>query len=241
MSRAETHYKQLLARHYTWLYGGLEPNVERAVNLFAEAGLIPGDDDLAVDLGCGSGFQSLALARLGYRVLAIDSSEDLLRELRNESGKLRIQTIHDDLLHFERHLDASPSLIVCMGDTLPHLDGLEAMQLLMQDVHSCLAPKGRFVLSFRDLGMELKGDDRIIPLKSDDNTLFTCFLEYEDDYVTVNDLVYERKSEVWDFHRSSYRKVRLSSVHIRDILPKTGFEIVSSKIEDGLVTVIAGK
>ena len=111
MSRAETHYKQLLARHYTWLYGGLEPNVERAVNLFAEAGLIPGDDDLAVDLGCGSGFQSLALARLGYRVLAIDSSEDLLRELRNESGKLRIQTIHDDLSGCVGHCEVGVSFL----------------------------------------------------------------------------------------------------------------------------------
>ena len=33
---------------------------------------------LAVDLECGSGFQSLALHELGYRVLALDPSEKLL-------------------------------------------------------------------------------------------------------------------------------------------------------------------
>ena len=81
------------------------------------------------------------------------------------------------------------------------------------------------VLSFRDLGVELKGDDRIIPLRSDDTRIFTCFLEYEDDYVTVSDLVYERKGEAWEFHRSSYRKVRLTSVHIHDLFLKVGFEI----------------
>ena len=74
------------------------------------------------DLGCGPGFQSLALARMGYRVLAIDLSEQLLAELTRSAADLPIQTIHDDLLHFERHLDLSPSLIVCMGDTITHLD-----------------------------------------------------------------------------------------------------------------------
>ena len=107
MNHIVTHYEQLLARHYTWLYGGLEPNIERAVGLFAEAGLVPGEDDLAVDLGCGPGFQSLALARMGYRVLAIDLSEQLLAELTRSAADLPIQTIHDDLLHFERHLDLS--------------------------------------------------------------------------------------------------------------------------------------
>ena len=58
---------------------------------------------------------------------------------------------------------------------------------------------------------------------------------------TVSDLVYERKGEVWEFHRSSYRKVRLTSVHIHDLFLKVGFEIVSSKIEDGFFTVIAHK
>ena len=81
MSHAVTHCKHLLARHYTWLNGGLEPNVERALGIFAEAGLVPGTDDLAIDLGRGSSFQSLALARLGYRVLAIDLSEELPEEL----------------------------------------------------------------------------------------------------------------------------------------------------------------
>ncbi len=241
MSRVEGHYKQLLSRHYTWLCGGLESNTERNLGFFAETGLVPAQDDLAVDLGSGSGFQSVALARLGYRVLAIDQSEDLLTELQRASSDLPIQTVQDDLIHFERHLDTTPSLIVCMGDTITHLDGLEAIQLLFHDIHTCLDPKGRFVLSFRDLGVELEGDDRIIPLKNDDETIFTCFLEYEDDFVTVNDIVYERRDGDWHLYRSSYRKVRLTSAHIHDLFPKIGFEIVSSKVEDGFVTLVARK
>ena len=28
-----------------------------------------------------------------------------------------------------------------MGDTITHLDSLEAIQLLLQDIHACLDPK----------------------------------------------------------------------------------------------------
>lgn len=237
MSHAVTHYKHLLARHYTWLNGGLEPNVERALGIFAEAGLVPGTDDLAIDLGRGSSFQSLALARLGYRVLAIDLSEELPEELRRSSSEFPIQTIEDDLLHFERHLDATPSLIVCMGDSIAHLDGLEAIQLLFHDVYTCLDPKGRFVVSFRDTGVELEGEERVTPVRSDANTVFTCFLEFHLESVTV----YERNGDAWEFYHGSYRKVRLGSTTVHDLFATAGFEIASSRIEGGFVTVVARK
>tara|TARA_Y100000588_G_scaffold156420_1_gene170467 strand:- start:12444 stop:13187 length:744 start_codon:yes stop_codon:yes gene_type:complete len=242
VSHAVTHYKHLLARHYTRLNGGLEPNVERALGIFAEAGLVPGTDDLAVDLGCGSGFQLLALARLGYRVLAIDLSEELPEELRRSSSEFPIQTIEDDLLHFERHLDATPSLIVCMGDSIAHLDGLEAIQLLFHDVYICPDPKGRFLVNFRDTGVELEGEERVTPVRSDANTVFTCFLEFHPESVTVNDLVYERNGDAWEFYHGSYRKVRLGSTAVHDLFATTaGFEIASSRIEGGFVTVAARK
>ena len=45
---------------------------------------------VAVDLGCGSGFQSIALANLGVaRVHAFDASETPLTELRQRVGSER--------------------------------------------------------------------------------------------------------------------------------------------------------
>src|SRR5260370_28337343 len=45
---------------------------------------------VAVDLGCGSGFQSIALARLGFRVLAIDFNRRLLDELNGRAAACRL-------------------------------------------------------------------------------------------------------------------------------------------------------
>ncbi len=52
---------------------------------------------VAVDLGCGHGLQSVALARRGYRVIAIDTCPLLLRQLEVRAASLPVQTIQVDI------------------------------------------------------------------------------------------------------------------------------------------------
>ena len=47
---------------------------------------------------------------------------------------------------------------------------------------------GRFVITYRDLSREALELDRFIPVRSDDTTILTCFLEYEPETVKVHDL-----------------------------------------------------
>ena len=80
-----------------------------------------------------------------------------------------------------------------------------------------------------------------IPVKQDESTIFTCFLEYEADTVKVHDLVYNNTNGQWKFIKSFYRKLRLSPDWVKDRLVQAGFSEVSIDIENGLVTVVAEK
>jgi SAM-dependent methyltransferase len=77
------HYDRLLAEHHTWMLGGdVHEVADRQAALLAELGLAGTDDGPAIDLGCGSGAQTLALVRLGFSpVIAVDTSRRLLDEL----------------------------------------------------------------------------------------------------------------------------------------------------------------
>lgn len=84
MTSAAVHYDQLLAAQYTWMLGGdIGGLAAEQETLLRRLGVRPGPDGgLAVDLGCGPGQQSLALARIGFAsVVAVDTSKDLLDEL----------------------------------------------------------------------------------------------------------------------------------------------------------------
>jgi len=241
MANVAEHYEKHLARYYSWLFGGFNDTVEANRHFFIVKKLIPGKTRIAIDLGSGPGFQSIALAQLGFSVLSFDLSQTMLDELKNNSGRLQITPIKDDLLNFASHCPESIELCICMGDTLTHLDSFEKVTSLFADVYQALGTGGKFVLVFRDLVPEIKGVDRFIPVKNDPDTLFTCFLEYEAEHVKVNDMIYTKSQDGWKLDVSCYRKLRIPMVWVRRELSELGFTICLCENNKGMITVIAGK
>ncbi len=242
MSTAKAHYDQLLGPIYTWMAGGFEAAAARNRQLFSALGMGNWPRGLAVDLGCGSGFQSIPLAEAGYRVLGLDLCEALLAELRSNARGLPVSAVPDDLANFARHCETAPALIVCMGDTLTHLPSVESVAALLRDAARALAEGGRVVLGFRDLATrELAGPQRFIPVRSEPDRLFTCFLDYGPGYVEVSDLLHERSGGEWKFSASSYRKLRLGAAQVAGLLVAAGLDIEQSTTEQGLVRMVAVK
>jgi SAM-dependent methyltransferase len=237
------HYENLLADHYSWLFGGLVPKTEENLKFFEAHGIRPSTNRIAVDLGCGSGFQSIPLATIGFKVIAIDLCHKLLAELSSHKDGLDIQTVQDDILYLSRHLSGRMGLCVCMGDTLTHLDSREKIQELFQQVSTHMEQGGKFVLTFRDLSFEFTELDRFIPIRirSEPNKIFTCYLEYEALHVKVHDLVYEKVNRKWIFKKSFYRKCRVPFEWVKEALQTIGFHLHLACLEKGIVTIIAMK
>src|SRR5437773_2498373 len=115
MASVEEHYKNLLARHYSWMCGGHETKVPECLRFFEAHAIVPRGCRKALDLGCGSGFQSLALAQLGFEVLSLDTSAELLDELRAHSQNQRITVVQGDMRAAELYTARSPfEIVVCM-------------------------------------------------------------------------------------------------------------------------------
>lgn len=93
----------------------------------------------------------------------------------------------------------------------------------------------------RDYSNPLEGIERFIPVKSDENKILTCVLDYEDDYVNVTDLLYEKTEGEWNTKVSSYRKVRLLKHDVIKQLENLGMRIDSCDVINRLVTIIATK
>ena len=241
MSTVQEHYEQVLAGFYTWLYGGYETGFKANTEFFDRHGITPAGSGIAVDLGAGSGFQSIPLAESGFTVLAIDLCDRLLQELSDKDVTGRVRTIQDDLVNFDRHIPDNIELITCMTDTLLHLQSLQMVRELITKVFNSLAENGRFIVTFRDLTQDLTGMDRFLPVRSDDQTIFTCFLEYSPETVNVHDIIYHNNGDGWQLYKSCYPKLRLSAEWMEDCLTGAGLKIIESGNNNGLITIIARK
>jgi SAM-dependent methyltransferase len=229
MSEVTRHYDTLLAQHYSWMMGVPFATKVTEQQALLEGLGVAGRSGIAIDLGCGPGYQSVALARLGFSpVVAIDSCQSLLSELASQAGALPIRPVCADMRELRRL--AAPrtvAAVVCMGDTLTHLENRADISRLFSDAYNALATGGMLVLTFRDLSVELTGLDRFLPIRSDADRIMTCVLEYEADRVTVNDLIHVREGSGWILHKSCYRKLRLDVEDVARELREVGFTVAA--------------
>jgi SAM-dependent methyltransferase len=219
--------------------GGVDVALARGDAELDALGVLPHLTHRAVDLGAGFGAHSIPLARRGFEVLAIDSSAELLGELRTLAQDLPVRTVEDDILSFRKHLLDAPEVILCMGDTLTHLGELQAVEFLLAEAAAAIVPGGRLVLSFRDYTTSLEAERRFIPVKSDADRILTCFLEYEEAHVNVHDLLHERDGAGWRQRVSAYRKLRLSPDWVSITLERVGFEAQRQAGLGGMLRVVA--
>jgi SAM-dependent methyltransferase len=239
MASVAEHYERMLSPVYAWMAGGVEAALEAGKAEIAALELALPGGALVVDLGAGFGMHAIPLARAGARVIAIDSSVQLLGEMKRLAGDVTISLVHDDLLSFRAHLSEKAAAIFCMGDTLTHLPEHTNVAFLVQEVAEALVPGGQFVLSFRDYSETLLDASRFIPVRSDERRILMCFLEYEEDCVVVNDVLHERSGDAWETRVSSYRKLRLSPGRVLGSLESFGFDARQQPGLRGMTCIVA--
>jgi SAM-dependent methyltransferase len=119
----------------TWMLGDFAGVVDRNQAELKALDLRPGVTGVAVDLGAGAGNYALALASRGFMVVAVDTCAILNGELR-ERAVPGIDVIDADLRRFRAVCPAAADAVLCMGDTLTHLDsGADVAQLLDDVAH----------------------------------------------------------------------------------------------------------
>ena len=147
----------------------------------------------------------------------------------------------EDIRFIKKYKDLNPELIICIGDTVAHLDSKEEIKQFIKKVYETLIPKGKFILTFHDYGTELIDESRFIPVKSDANKILICFLEYFPEKVKVTDILYNKADENWTQTLSSYYKVRVTKDYITSCLENSGFKITFIDTINRMITIIADK
>ncbi|MBX9883427.1 MAG: class I SAM-dependent methyltransferase, partial [Novosphingobium sp.] len=172
-------------------------------------------------------------------VHALDTSAALLGELEGYAAGLPITTHLADIRGFDTVVPGPFDTIVCMGDTLPHLENKGDVERMLGKAAACLSTGGSLVLSWRDMAQPPQGLDRFIPVRMSDERIMLCFLEDTGEGVMVHDLVFEQDGSDWSLAKSAYPKLKLPLAEIRDLLVQAGLAVAEAAPVRGMTVLTA--
>ncbi len=162
----------------------------------------------ALDVGGGTGFASVQLGLMGYDVVLLDSSEEMLRIAREQAGAgslaARISFCHGDLGRLSELFDAeSFDVVVCHN----LLEFSENPSAIVRDIANGLRKDGLLSVLVRNRAGEVLKD----AVKSRDPKLAVANLTAE----TVVDSLYGEPMRIF------------ALAEIRELLTRAGLEIVA--------------
>ena len=100
-----------------------------------------------LDLACGTGSMTLALAERGFDMIGVDRSCEMLSVARDRAAELglsdRILWLQQDMTDFE--LYGTVEAVVCCLDSINHLTKRDELYSCLRLVHNYLTPDGLFV------------------------------------------------------------------------------------------------
>jgi 2-polyprenyl-3-methyl-5-hydroxy-6-metoxy-1,4-benzoquinol methylase len=142
-----------------------------------------------LDASCGIGTQSIALAGVGFQVTASDLSPETVARAQREAQArdLSISFSVCDMRVLYDHHDGGFDVVICAGNSIPHLLSDDEILLALREIHACLRPGGGCILTIRQYDQEARGKGILKP--------FGVRQEGEKRYVIF---------QVWDFEGDLY-------------------------------------
>jgi len=181
--------------------------------------LLDREPDHILDLGSGPGRHALSLAAQGYPVTAVDTSAELLRELRQRRGQLPIEIVQADMREFVR--EQAFDLIMVMWTSFGYFSEEADHARVLDNICASLKPGGRLVLDLVGLEYLCRNLQPVHLTEYDDGRILVERPDLTDDLTRLENDWYLIEGD--RVHRAHFSHRVWSAGEIRALLGRCGF------------------
>jgi glycine/sarcosine N-methyltransferase len=177
----------------------------------------------ALDAGCGTGFHSLLLSRLGVTVTGSDISGEMLKRANQHARDFQQQVrfVKSDFENLSAELSETFGAIFCLGNSLPHTGNETNLRSTLNNFYNLLEGDGLLFLQLLNYDRILNERERVQNVRETNGKTFIRFYDYGEDSLTFNLMILER-------HGSAIHH-KLSSVPIYPLRPQNLVTILSEE------------
>ena len=187
-----------------------------------------GKRGILLDLACGTGSMSMQLSALGYDVIGVDLSTEMLSVAKEKPHK-NIEYLCQDMCELDMY--GTIDVTVCVLDSINHLDSKEDILRCFSSVSLFCDPEGLFVFDINTVRKhrEVLEDHTFV---YDMESVYCVWQNYldsdsEDSRVDIAlDIFTENEDGSYERSCEDFSEIALPLEEIEELLHKAGFRIL---------------
>ena len=198
-----------------------EATVEFYMEILRREGVTP---RTVVDLACGTGSVTEILARMGYPVLGVDMSEEMLTEAAMKTMGLEPMPRFVCQKLQQLHLSRAVDMAVCALDSLDYITDPSDCAEAIRRVYKALNPGGIFIFDV-NTPEKLRAMDGQVFLDEDDDVYCVWRGEFDEqtNICSYGMDLFQRRGDVWRRSFEEHREYAYSEEQLRGYLKAAGF------------------
>jgi SAM-dependent methyltransferase len=180
-----------------------------------------------LDLACGTGTYTTALALKGHRVDAIDLGEEMIELAKGKGGFYANFAVGDMTRFGEEFRGEIYDLAYCIGNSIVHLKNKEKIEKFIGDIYKDLADNGVLIIQIVNYDRVIKHDIKSLPTidKSEKGVKFIRNYNYKHDegkveFQTKLIINNNNKEEIYE---NSVDLIALQKHELKEMFDKAGF------------------
>jgi len=140
------------------------------------------------DAACGTGLHAVLLAGLGVQVTAADPSAEMLAMAAHHAQETAVEItwLQSAMQTPLPGLRENFQLVLCLGNSLPHLLTEEDLLQSLRNFHDLLQPGGHLVIQLLNFEKILQAGERIISINRAGAREFIRFYDFTSPLLTFN-------------------------------------------------------